>query len=147
MQYRESCFFCVNNRWFFAIIINVKTLGTVLTKTALRSLLLLYIALFLNFGPSYHHAPIFGLHTQAASSCACGCCSHRPTPKSENGLPVFSEPGCDCQLCKFFKFNNVQVTPKLDHFATDFSTKLCLQVVPQSTESEVFTRARGPPAA
>lgn len=126
--------------------------------------LLSYLVLLLNFGPSLHHAPIFGLHglhtahAQADSGHQHACCCHSHCHKSPSDsleadslesdtLGRFVQDDHDCAFCKFFDEYNVVITTiawtdaesPVSLFISELSDKATADVVPRT--------ARGPPVA
>ena len=73
-------------------------------------MLLGYLVFFLNLGPSFHRAPIFGLHDHSDQvtefKCSCGHV-HQPDEteqsEQEHHDDSVEKQLCDCSLCKFFK--------------------------------------------
>lgn len=130
-----------------------------------NSILLGYLVLLLNFGPSFHRAPIFGLHDHdhhptlhlAHVECDCGHDhGHGPTESENNRHDSDSERSstlaiekqlCDCSLCQFFKHFNASVdTVDL----TIAEATLSFRVETGSSlisRSALATDARGPPMA
>ena len=109
--------------------------------------LLGYLILLWNLGPSVHRAHFFGLHAHSAnghSAHACGCChSHDSSDESEDHVTADH----DCALCDFF--DQLQAT----------STSLALSPVATpvfahrsvahelSLATRISHAARGPPLA
>ena len=130
--------------------------------------LLGYFVLLLNFGPSLHHAPIFGLHathpsSSAHSSCSCGCHHHHGTsdqwelrtPIAELQTDVqanalvsaesFAKDESGCAFCKFFdEFNFVIAGLKCTDVETPLLT-LASTKTASGTPSALLVLARGPP--
>jgi hypothetical protein len=81
---------------------------TVMKQRYFANLFLLgYLVLFLNFGPSWHRAPIFGLHdhpttSDETASCNCGC-DHSAGESDQTNKSALELPECDCAVCHFFK--------------------------------------------
>ena len=69
-----------------------------------RVLLTGYLLFFLNFGPSFHRAPVFGLHDHShdQTTCSCGRNHSFETPSEEHNANIEKQL-CDCQLCKYFQ--------------------------------------------
>jgi hypothetical protein len=86
---------------------------------------LFYWVFLVNFGPSFHHADLFGLHSHSSSrshsgfhhSHEQGCCNHdhgaddghrhdRPQNLETSIVSVFAADG-ECACCKFFDQYNV----------------------------------------
>ena len=131
-------------------------------------LLLGYLALLFNLGPSLHHADFFGLHCHDAGCCktsvsqddAFSCCcghSHGSQDAAENssdciavGIAAANE-GCnssceDCAFCKFFDQYNV-VSEDFEFVLTQ--APVCSLIA--SSQDNAFCEfvaksARGPPA-
>jgi len=126
--------------------------------------LLSYLVLLLNFGPSLHHAPIFGLHglhnahahVESGHQHACCCHTHghdnqthwhESDPQESDPLGSFDQDDLDCAFCKFFDEYNVVVTSitwtdvdsPISLFIAELSDKATADVVPRT--------ARGPPVA
>lgn len=79
-------------------------------RKQIQSVMLLgYLVFFLNLGPSFHRAPIFGLHEhgpQPAVECSCGHVHETlatEQPENDHGKRSINKRLCDCSLCKFFK--------------------------------------------
>lgn len=85
----------------------------------LTCLLLGYLVLLLNFGPSLHYAPIFGLHAHGHCPHSHSSCCHS---HSHNGCQAASseihddqpandliDSDHDCDFCKFYDQYNVVV--------------------------------------
>lgn len=111
-------------------------------------LLLVYLALFLNLGPSFHRADIFGLHHHAAdvaAACDCGLTHGLPVRTDEES---FQRAGCDdCAWCRFF--DDYQVTIDAE---TELSVQTPLYLLADLRlslviESTISQNARGPPIA
>ena len=128
-------------------------------------LLLGYLALLLNVGPSAHHVDLFGLHAsrccqfptvsnETEPSC---CCDHDHAHRPE--LPLGSEKanelvassdlnphGSDCVLCQYFdNFNAVNSTFELyldDQPARFRTPPNCLSALSRPIDCS----ARGPPS-
>lgn len=126
--------------------------------------LLGYLVLLLNFGPSLHHAPIFGLHghvhrvsDQAPSSCCCHSHAHQqtliPSLSAELSTASFDAAGDvqpvghECSFCKFFDEYNVVVTlVDADILVSPFS--LFISEHPDGASAQIVPNiARGPPIA
>lgn len=126
-----------------------------------------YLVLLLNFGPSVHHAPIFGLHGQhshsvdssEAHSCCC-CHSHfgstlipslaeemPANAESVEGFNNLSPAQHSCAFCKFFdEYNVVVASFECDLNVSPFS--LFLSELPDGAFAEFVPNvARGPPTA
>lgn len=128
--------------------------------------LLSYLVLLLNFGPSLHHAPIFGLHglhtahAHADSGHQHSCCCHSHSHSHQNHADSheadspesdpfgrFANDDLDCAFCKFFDEYNVVITTiewtdvasPISLFISELSDKATADVVPRT--------ARGPPVA
>ncbi|QEG23946.1 hypothetical protein [Mariniblastus fucicola] len=131
--------------------------------------LLGYLVLLLNFGPSLHHAQIFGLHSHShrngsddtASGSSC-CCHHHSGETLIASLSVNDtgdhDPSVaslrsvksgvhDCAFCKFFDEYNVVVDSfELQHVEQPIFLLASLR--PSAAAAEfVPTIARGPPAS
>ncbi len=125
-----------------------------------NSILLGYLVLILNFGPSFHRAPIFGLHdhgtdvAEAEFVCSCGR-HHEPIQAAENrddsnsqNSPQYSAIEkclCDCSLCQFFKqyHASIQLNDQwIDEtiLFTKFETNSSL-----ASRTAFASDARGPP--
>ena len=122
--------------------------------------LLTYLVLLVNFAPSLHHAPIFGLHglhnahahaDSGQHSCCCHShqnqsCSHEADSPESDPLGRFANDDLDCAFCKFFDEYNVVITTiawtdvesPISLFDSELSDKAAADVVPMI--------ARGPPA-
>jgi len=120
--------------------------------------LLGYLVLLFNFGPSLHHAPIFGLHglhhhgsdiSISENACCCGH-SHSPANKSHSSDPLgsFDEDfQHDCAFCKFFDEYNVVIA---SFECTDVESPISLfvaELTNSATAAVVPKTARGPPIA
>lgn len=128
-----------------------------------------YLVLLLNFGPSLHHAPIFGLHVEqnhlsnhADESHSCCCClSHLqrntliPSPATEvpadvESAPDLNDPGQgqhNCVFCKFFDEYNV-VVASFDCAPIETPFSLFLSELSDGASAEFVPNvARGPPTA
>ena len=116
-----------------------------LENRRLRSILLIYVALFINLGPSLHRAPIFGLHgDEAVASCCCGCSHARPDANDDQNLKI-EKPECACQLCHFFKYMQADVVETTADSNVTESSRLYLCLTAQSSKMTVSNSARGPP--
>lgn len=138
-------------------------------RTFVTWLLLGYLALLLNVGPSAHHADFFGLHgsqccgvnhdsnRSTTKSTTCGCCSHYADDRVvldcevPTGIRVAADLNydeiCGCALCEYFDcFNAIaycfafSVTDSHAIFGADASC--CL-----ADPTNVACNARGPPTA
>lgn len=134
-----------------------------LSSKAKTCFFLSYLVLLLNFGPSLHHAPIFGLHGHhhhakadlgIKSTCCCQSHSHETQPKSSNSVDPTVDPlgsfGVDesgCAFCKFFdEYNVVIASFECTHVESPIS--LFVSELPDGATAEVVPRtARGPPVA
>ena len=113
-------------------------------------LLLIYLVLLLNLGPSLHRAEFFGLHSEpGVPSSSCSCCHHfsHGDSESDTGHVPIVHAEHDCSFCKFFdQFHVVDTTFQLAEFSSQ--VELLAEIRPTIP---VFTvsacQARGPPAA
>ena len=116
-----------------------------------------YLVLLLNFGPSLHHAPIFGLHglhnhsiADSASSACCSCNSHSHSSPTQSHsvdlLGSFSPEDGGCALCKFFdEYNVVGVAIEFAVAETPVSLMVA-EICDVATADVVAVSARGPPS-
>jgi hypothetical protein len=119
-------------------------------------LLLGYLALLLNFGPSAHHADFFGLHDRVSPVAAsvsgqvvaCGCCNHqlpsdssRPTKISAD-LPL--QTG-DCLFCQYFEDFNAVVAGYDFDLAPAAVCALPAERIAEHVYFQIASSARGPP--
>ena len=129
-----------------------------------------YLVLLLNFGPSLHHAPIFGLHGHhhnhsgdfgAHSSCCCQNHFHQDTlipslaPEAPSTDLEFSadafnnarQTNHSCAFCKFFdEYNVVVASFECDVIESPFS--LFVAEHADSVSAQLVPNiARGPPVA
>jgi len=137
-------------------------LATMLSSNVKTCLLLSYLVLLLNFGPSLHHAPIFGLHGHhhhskadlgIKSTCCCQNHSHKTQPKSHpvdstvDPLGSFGVDESGCAFCKFFDEYNVAID-SFDWTHVESPISLFVSELPDGATAEVVPRtARGPPVA
>lgn len=82
---------------------------------------LFYWVFLVNFGPSFHHAELFGLHVHSPGGAPCGvqhshdrgCCdhgtdeSHGQPQGFETSVASFSAADSQCVCCEFFDQYNV----------------------------------------
>jgi len=130
-----------------------------------------YLVLLLNFGPSLHHAPIFGLHGHhhhsnssdfdAHSSCCCqnhfdqetlipSLATETPSTDLQSLADAFNnarQANHSCAFCKFFdEYNVVVASFECDVIESPFS--LFLAEHPDSASAQLVPSiARGPPTA
>ena len=118
-----------------------------------NAILLSYLVLFLNFGPSFHRASVFGLHdhqeaaaTQSLSQCSCGHHHEQPEPGSSSEQSIEQQP-CDCSLCSYFKQFHAAGT----HYQLPTNEHLLIERIEycqsKATRIAIACRARGPPLA
>ena len=123
-----------------------------------NSILLGYLVLILNFGPSFHRAPIFGLHDHGTVSveaevvCSCGLHHHAPVEQDQDDsqsqdFGSIEKQLCDCSLCKFFKQYNASVDTA-DFTIAETDVSMQLQTISSLVSRTAYaTDARGPPVA
>jgi hypothetical protein len=129
-------------------------------------LMLGYLALLLNFGPSAHHADFLGLHGRAPSDNAsaassvvtCSCCHHYSKAANLSATDSAASDSFpaevkadkralsgDCLFCQYFdQFNAVVASFKFDLkqvAACDVTT----QIVSSGAHLPIASSARGPP--
>ena len=111
-----------------------------------RVLLTSYLILFLNFGPSFHRAPIFGLHDHNHVQTECSCCQTHGIEKSKHNLTGYIEQQpCDCRLCKFFDiYSALQINDSVE-FETEVHPTTISFELPSELTAIVAYPARGPP--
>jgi hypothetical protein len=130
-------------------------LVTMLSSKLKTWFFLSYLVLLLNFGPSLHHASIFGLHGHHAdrgdSSVESPCCCQghsfqtRTTPHSVDPLGSFGIPDHDCAFCKFFDEYNV-VLGSFESELIESPFSLFISELPNRATAELVPSiARGPP--
>ena len=109
-----------------------------------RLLLPAYLMFFLNFGPSFHRAPVFGLHDNTPSQCCCGQThgfqQNRSYPDGQ-----IKKPDCDCSLCSFFQNYNASLAADTQHDSDQIylENNVC-DIAKRQTATVVYS-ARGPP--
>ena len=135
---------------------------TLMKRSKIQSVFLLgYLVFFLNFGPSFHRASIFGVHDHVDSSaheqfvCSCGF-DHGPTPSGESGSDSDSPDKrhgsiekqlCDCSLCEFFKQYHAALTTS-DHSIASENLSLKFETIASLvSRTAIASDARGPPLA
>lgn len=110
----------------------------------LRYLLISYLALFLNFGPDFHRAPIFGMHDAVeVNSCCQWCCEHNKSlPTHQNTIAL---QRCDCSLCQLFEQFNTDLIHSFE--LVPFNKYSYLSEIGNSEQvvTSVSPSARGPP--
>ena len=113
---------------------------------------LLYWVFLVNFGPSFHQADLFGLHSHPFGAANCGshhhkpnlrCCDHNDSADTghnhggsqpNEALIVSVAADVDCLCCKFF-----------DQYNVCFS---CVEFLDtESAGTEVFSFSEGRPSA
>lgn len=118
-------------------------------------LILTYLVLLVNLGPSLHRAELFGLHghssIQSDDVVAPTCCSCHHHFSRENSSPDGEVPvvasNHDCAFCKFF--DQYTVVFHAFQFA-QFKEPIhlpCFENLPSKVSYSVPTVARGPPVA
>jgi hypothetical protein len=117
-------------------------------------LLLGYLVLLLNLGPSLHRAHIFGLHAAqlGSSGHTSSCCGHcHSSPSHPHGHSAAEESqqahdDHDCAFCKFFdQYHVVRSVPFAWQSLGQMSLQDCLK--PSALRAESFSPiARGPPS-
>lgn len=123
--------------------------SVVANRNRLLSLLLLtYLILFVNLGPWWYRATLFG-QSVTAFKVSCGCSCHEVVEFSlEHGDQggAIQAPPCNCPICKFFK--QYQVT--IEKHAFTISARIENQKSPLVLKSQasipVSHSARGPPS-
>ena len=125
---------------------------------------LIYWVFLVNFGPSFHHADLFGLHSHPHGAANCGshhhhvvkCCDHdhgtdgghrHDTPQTPETSVVSLASDVDCVCCKFFEHYNVCFSPVelLDNHAFGVQLFSFTEGRPSVGDLEAF--ARGPPSS
>lgn len=114
-------------------------------------MLLTYLVLFLNFGPSWHRADIFGLHNEPAAhqdvACVhvCSCQHHFADASQSSDATVTSNH--ECAFCKFFdQYTVVLHSFNFSHVEEPVHVSR-IEIVQNSVSCPVRTVARGPPVA
>ena len=115
---------------------------------ATKWLLLGYLVLFLNLGPAWHRAPIFGLHGSEETHSACSCGfehghSTAPIPQQQE----IERQLCDCSLCHFFKYNQLDHVSPSVNFIVDRSIHHDEFDWSAVSAESISQRARAPPIA
>jgi hypothetical protein len=103
-----------------------------------------YLIFFLNFGPSFHRAPAFGLHGNELVHCSCG--NHEIAKNADQPTGQITTQPCDCHLCDYFEFYNASFLISVDSVATTnhfYINQYCLTV---SLTPKVIHLPRGPPS-
>lgn len=128
-----------------------------LLRTSATWLLLGYLALLLNAGPSAHHADFFGLHVESCSEesqhaqCCCHHHTHEKTPATGSITEmVAADAGnsqlCDCALCQYFDCFNA-ITTSFIFSIIDAPTRFrTAQRRSIADVASIHSKARGPPA-
>ena len=110
------------------------------------SVLLIYLALFLNLGPAWHRAHGFGLHeADSVVACDCGIAHVKQRQLDDSSEGVISSPACDCSLCHFFKYCQFDYQAETSVFYIERSINKAEAFFTASSASEVVRRARAPP--
>ena len=120
---------------------------------------LFYWVFLVNFGPSFHHADLFGLHVHSPGGAQCGvqhshdhgCCDHGPDDSHsqpqgvETTVASFSAADSQCACCKFFDQYNVFIdsVDLLDNSA--FGEQCFSFTEGRPTAGDFVALARGPP--
>ena len=122
------------------------------------SILLGYLVLFLNLGPSLHRVSCFGLHehqrhvvqeSELNPTCCC-CCqdeSKSSSPQRNDSDTAIEKQLCDCLVCRFFKKYNASIESSEDlvwNARFELKHQIC---VPTDSIVMVANDARGPPVA
>ena len=137
------------NKFGVFSIIEVVELTHFLTMSSsapIRRFVLVYVALFINLAPSLHHAPIFGLHQHSAGElCCCGRIHHSKSLESPKSLEV-EKAGCDCSLCRFFKYNQADLNPDVSLTRVESFCAIVSSISLHEFTFSFATKARGPPS-
>lgn len=119
-------------------------------KRKLSLIFAIYLVLFQNLGPAFHRADIFGLHdSKSAATCDCGFEHSAPdghSDESHNNATV-EKPLCDCSLCHFFKYSQVDTDNTTIVFYTQQSFRNSGPFPIHVTPKAISQKARGPPTA
>jgi hypothetical protein len=127
---------------------------------------LFYWVFLVNFGPSFHHADLFGLHAHTAGSAHCGlhhshshnlgCCDddhgtddgHRhPVPQDlEASEALVSAPDGECVCCKFFDQYNVWIDCVEFEGDHTFGSQRFSYAEGFPSSGDLTALARGPPS-
>jgi hypothetical protein len=111
-------------------------------------ILLAFVVLFWNLGPSLHHADIFGFHSanpEMASSCCCCSLSHPVVPDSRSSAVI--ENHGHCSLCDFFDQLHVTFDVESDSQTIQFGAFAELPSSQTADCESIAPQARGPPRA
>ena len=110
----------------------------------------LFWVLLVSFGPSFHHADVFGLHGNSCGSSwlpsfGCCSCSHGATYGAESDGPIV-QADHDCSLCDFFDHYNLILDGPVPSESTE-PAFYCHAVLAQQSLGDCFSPiARGPPS-
>ena len=108
------------------------------SKPPLTRFLLVYLVLFLNFGPSFHRADLFGVHDEGgASTCVCSA-----TTDSADGA-IQSEH--DCAFCRYFDLLQIDITEVPQWTQESFVTSYEFRTETLIQAGSISPHARGPP--
>lgn len=124
---------------------------------------LLYWVFLVNFGPSFHHADLFGLHSHPFGAANCGsqhhhdfgCCDHHSADANHSHESLQTNEtfiasvaaDADCLCCKFFDQYNVCFSC-VEFLDTEFPRTEVFSFSdgrPSACDFEAL--ARGPPAS
>ena len=124
---------------------------------------LLYWVFLVNFGPSFHHADLFGLHSHPFGAANCGshyhhdlgCCDHHSADANHSHESLQTNEtfiasvaaDADCLCCKFFDQYNVCFSC-VEFLDTEFpGTEAFSFSDGRPSAGDFEALARGPPAS
>lgn len=119
-------------------------------------LLLGYLAVLLNFGPSAHHADFFGLHDRAttaagsenATPISCVCCNHHAPANSLQPTEISAELPTttgDCLFCEYFADFHAVVAAYDFELIKNTACSSLEQRISEHIYFRIASSARGPP--
>lgn len=111
-------------------------------------ILLAFVVLFWNLGPSLHHANIFGFHSANSDQApSCCCCAHNhPVDSDGQSLAVIEQYG-HCLLCDFFDQLHVTIEVDSDSQTVQFVALADMPTTQVADCESISPQARGPPRA